>query len=127
MKALALSIVMLAVTAAAQQAPAPPKAEPAPPAATPVEPKHSEASATLRALEAEKDSLYGKRAALVQQANQLIDGINGQIGEKDKAEADWIAKVKAENGWDDSYSYIPLAAQPDGTTVPGHWQHQPKK
>ena len=59
--------------------PAPNRQSAPPPAATPVEPKHSEATANLRAIEAEKSVLLTQQQNLINQVNSLI----GQIRDKD--------------------------------------------
>lgn len=133
MKAIALGIVMLAVTAAAQappQAP-PPRRPPTPPAsqapppvqqATPVEPKHSEATATLRAVEAEKSDLITQRQNVANQANELIGNINQQLEAKGKESDEQQRKIREENGWGDEYAYVPAQQMQDGTKTPAHWQ-----
>jgi len=139
MKVIATAVLALTATAYAQAPPPPPNRphpipptaqQPAPPTtATPVEPKHSEATATLRAIEAEKATLQSQQQALVNQVNTLMAGIRDKISQK---EADAAAEQKAireENGWDDSYTYTPPQPLPDGTTSVGKWQktEKPKK
>jgi hypothetical protein len=102
---------------------------PQPPPANAVEPKHSEATATLRAVEAEKATLLSQQQGLVNQVNTLMSGIRDKISAKEAEAADWQKKIREENGWGDEYVYTPPQPLPDGTTSLGKWQktEKPKK
>lgn len=127
MKVLLLSIVMLA-SASAQQPPQPTQHLPPPPLpATPVEPKHSEATADLRAVEAEKATLQAQQQNLAEQVNSLMAGIRDKMTAKEKEAEEYEEVIRKENGWDESYTYVASQPQQDGTTVPGHWQKSPTK
>ena len=139
MKVLTIAVLALTATAYAQaptQRPphvTPPgvgvPSQPQPPAtgANAVEPKHSEATATLRAIEAEKATLLSQQQALVNQVNTLMAGIRDKISQKEADAAAEQKVIREENGWDDSVVYLPPQPLPDGTTSPGKWQKTDKK
>lgn len=133
-------IAMIAMSAALHAQATPPQNRPHPtppatqqpipqPPAASVEPKHSEATATLRAIEAEKATLMSQQQSLVNQVNTLMAGIRDKISQKDADAQSEQKQIREENGWDDSYQYLPPQQLPDGTTSAGKWQHaeKPKK
>lgn len=142
MKVLAIAVLSIAAATYAQaprQPQPPPHAVPGagapqavppaqPPAAgTSVEPKHSESTATLRAIEAEKSTLLAQQQSLANQVNTLMAGLRDKITQKEsdaKAEEDAIRK---ENEWGDDVQYVPPQQLPDGSTAPGKWMKTPKK
>lgn len=104
-----------------------PNPTPPAPTATPVEPKHSEATATLRAVEAEKTTLLTQQNDLINQVNAMVGSIRTQISAKEAEAAAQEKVIREENGWGDDVQYIPPTPQPNGTTAPGKWQKPIKK
>ena len=112
------------------QPPTPPAGAQAPPAApqgTPVEPKHSEATANLELAEQKKLNLQMQQQFIVANANTQLNKIRDSLATEDKEAADAQEAVRKENGWDESYQYVPPQQLPDGSTAPGKWQKIPKK
>jgi hypothetical protein len=141
MKAIGAAVLAVAVSGFAQApkpTPPPPPAgvhtpNPAqtppmpPPQATPVEPKHSEATANLRAAEAEKSEFMTQQKAIVQAAQTQLSILRAQIDAKDKEEATYEDQIRKENGWDSEVQYVPAQEMQDGTKIPGKWQKTVKK
>lgn len=145
MKVLAIAVLAITASTYAQTPPPPQRAphaqpptasqqppqlpQPPAPPANQVEPKHSEATATLRAIEAEKGKLLAQQQSLANEVNTLMASLRAKITAKEadaKAEQD---AIRQENGWDESYVYTPTMQLPDGSDSPGKWQHteKPKK
>jgi hypothetical protein len=126
MKAIGLSIVMFAVTAAAQSTPPKPPPAPAQPP-VPVEPKHSEATTSLDLFEEKILNGQIRRGIIVQSANAQIQQLNASEAELQKGAASEEEIIKKENGWGEDVQYVAPQQQQDGNVIPGRWQKQPKK
>ena len=131
MKSIALSIFMLAVTAAAQQPPPHPGPPMHPPSAlqqpTILQPKESVASLKLELDEQKQENLQQQQQMIIQQAQQQIARIGDQLTAEGKELEEAQAEVKKENGWGEDVVYVAPQQIPGQPPTPGHWQKTPKK
>ena len=104
----ALSIAVLSVSIFAQ-APATPPATPPPaptgPQPAKVEPKTPYDSTKAQLMVEKEKNLQLQSNAMTQQYQAFMQQFQGKYQEQEKVLTDWIATVKKDNGWDDTYTY----------------------